>query len=261
MNDGYIQMVPFNMPSHYPMNVHLHFTLSLLIGNDTTVKAFILCHFIPMLILLFSVAKRYSVARWGLFAVAVYLCCLHFRLPVMSNVQRAVYFHVFLSYALLWWSFEKKNWKYFWLAAMFCGMAMGTKFNGLLFGYVGQWLLIAIWMILIADHRVKAFLMWCGHTMVAWLMMSPWLIKSAMLTGNPFYPMMGELFPTRTEFVPAMLSNANNHGLNILKSKTVYDFLNQIMNNVSWMLFNTDLIFFLGIPIRYNGIHSLSTKV
>lgn len=248
MNDGFIQLVPFNMPSHYPMNVHLHFTLSLLIGNDTTVKAFILCHFIPMLILLFSVAKRYSAARWGLFAVAVYLCCLHFRLPVMSNVQRAVYFHVFLSYALLWWSFETKNWKCFWLSAMFCGMAMGTKFNGLLFGYVGQWLLIAIWMIFICrDQRIKAFGMWCGHSLFAWLMMSPWLLKSSVLTGNPLYPMMGELFPTKAVFVPAMLSNANNHGLNILKSKSVYEFLNQISNNISWMLFNTDLIFFLGI--------------
>lgn len=248
MNDGFIQLVPFNMPSHYPMNVHLHFTLSLLLGNDTTVKAFILCHFIPMLILLWSVVSRYGAARWGLFAVAVYLCCLHFRLPVMSNVQRAVYFHVFLSYALLWWSLETRDGKCFWLAALFCGMAMGTKFNGLLFGYVGQWVLIALWMIFHGKkHRIKAFGMWCGHSIVAWLMMSPWLLKSAVLTGNPLYPMMGELFPTKEEFVIAMLSNANNHGLNILKSKSVYEFFQQISNNISWMLYNTDLIFFIGV--------------
>lgn len=247
LHDGFIQLVPFNMPSHYPMNLHLHYTLSLLIGNDTTAKVFILCHFIPMLILLFSVVKRYASARWGLLAAAVYLCCLHFRLPVMVNNERAVYFHVFLSYSLLWWSLETKKWKCFWLAAVFCGMAMGIKFNGLMFGYAGQWMLIGGWM-LFACHRerLQAFVMWCGHSLIAWLMMSPWLIKSYILTGNPMYPMLEEIFTTKTEFVSAMQSNANNHGVNLLKSKTVYEFFSQIGTNINWLLFNADLIFFLG---------------
>ncbi len=244
---GFIQLVPFNMPSHYPMNVHLHFCLSLLIGNDTTVKVFILCHFIPVLILLWSVVNRYAAARWGLFAVAVYLCCLHFRLPVMANVQRAVYFYVFLSYALLWMFFETRNRNVFWIAAIFCGMAMGTKFNGILFGYVGQWLLILVWIIFFCHiKRTHAFMLWCGHTLIAWLMMSPWLMKSFVYTGNPLYPMLGGLVPTQEHFVPAMQSNANNHGLNILKSDTMGEFFGQIAVNINWLLYNADLIFFLG---------------
>lgn len=245
---GFIQLVPFIMPSHYPMNVHLHYTLSLLIGNDTTVKVFILCHFIPFLILMWSVVKRYAGARWGLFALTVYLCCLHFRLPVMANVQRAVYFYVFLSYVLLWWFFETRQIKVFLLAALFCGMAMGTKFNGILFCYISQWLLILGWLIFACrNDKLNGFKLWITHSVIAWLMLCPWLIKSYLLTNNPFYPMLGAVFNTYEEFVPAMLSNDHNHGLNLLKSQTAAEFFGQIWTNIQWLLYNADLIFFIGI--------------
>jgi len=60
-------------------------------------------------------------------------------------------------------------------------------------------------------------------------------------------PMLEEIFPTREEFVHAMRSNANNHGLNILKSKTLGEFAGQVENNILWLLYNADLIFFLGL--------------
>ncbi len=245
---GAIQLVPFNMPSHYPMNVHLHYTFSLLVGNDTTCKVFILLHFIPMLILLWSVVKRYANASWGLFAIAIYLCCLHFRLPVMVNVQRAVYFYVFLSTVLLWLALEKKNHRLFILAAVFCGMAMGTKFNGLLFGLVPQGLFL-VWQCLIRRKmawREKIFKL-CAYPVIAVLMMSPWLIKSAVYTHNPLYPMLGELFPTKAEFIPAMNSNDNNHGLNPLKSESVGEFIGQVEKNLLWVLYEADLIFLIGL--------------
>ncbi len=59
--------------------------------------------------------------------------------------------------------------------------------------------------------------------------------------------MMGEMFSTRAEFVHAMESNAHNHGLNILKSDTFSDFVSQILTNLSWLLYNVDLIFYLGL--------------
>ncbi len=248
MNGGFIQLVPFNMPSHYPMNVHLHYTLSLVVGNDTTAKAFIFCHFFPLLLLLWSVTRRYASAQWGMIAIAIYLCCMHFRLPVMVNVQRAVYFHVFLSMALLWTALETRNRKLFWFAALFCGMAMGTKFNGVLFGYIGEWLLLLIWFFVLRKETFQTgFKLWVGHSAIAWLMMSPWLIKSWIYTQNPLYPMLGTVFPTKEHFVPAMLSNANNHGLNILKSDSLSEFLGQIGVNLNWLLYNADLIFFLGL--------------
>jgi len=78
-------------------------------------------------------------------------------------------------------------------------------------------------------------------------MMSPWLIKSAVYTHNPLYPMLGELFPTQTEFVPAMNSNANNHGLNPLKSRSAGEFITQVKKNLLWLLYEADLIFYIGL--------------
>ncbi|MBN2327985.1 MAG: hypothetical protein JXR73_12595, partial [Candidatus Omnitrophica bacterium] len=245
---GFIQLVPFNMPSHYPMNAHLHYVFSLLAGNDTTAKVFNYCHFFPLLILIAAVVKRYAGGKWSLFAVAVYLCALHFRAPVMVNVQRAVYFYVFLSTVLLWYSLEHNRRRLFMLAAVFCGMAMGTKFNGLLFGFAPQFLFLAYRLIRWKRRHWKHELKWIAvYCLIAWLMMSPWLIKSAFYTGNPLYPMLGEIFPTHPDFIPAMLSNANNHGLNILKSSSIAEFFGQIWNNILWLVFNAYLLFFLGI--------------
>ncbi len=245
---GAIQLVPFNMPSHYPMNLHLHYTFSLLAGNDTTAKMFIYGHFIPMLILLASAVRRYGRREWSLFAVAVYLCCLHFRMPVMVNVERGVYFYVFLSSVLLWYSLETNSNRWFILSSVFCGMAMGTKFNGLLFGFVPQWLFLALRYFLWKRASWREGLIRLAlFTVIAWLLYSPWMIKSFLYTGNPMYPMLEEIFPTQEEFVPAMRSNANNHGLNILKSKSIGEFVGQVETNILWLLYNADLIFFLGL--------------
>ena len=245
---GAIQLVPFNMPSHYPMNLHLHYTLSLLVGNDTTAKAFITCHFFPILVLLWLAVKRTSRSEWGLFAVTLYLCCLHFRLPVMANNEQAVYFYVFLSMVLLWEALERWDRTLFILAALFCGMAMGTKFNGLLFGYMPQGMLLAGWALTRARaHGGRAIRWLLLHSLIAWSLMSPWLIKSYMYTHNPFYPLLGEIFPTDPDFIHAMHSNDHNHGLNLLKSHSAGEFFGQVWKNVEWLLYNDDLLFFLGL--------------
>jgi hypothetical protein len=245
---GFIQLVPFNMPSHYPMNAHLHYIFSLLVGNEMTAKAFTLFHFIPIAILLWSVCAKYFDARWGLFCVVLYFSCLHFRLPVMANVQRPVYFYIFLSTVLLWNALETRHWKMLITASLFCGVAMGTKFNGLIFAYIAQWLLLPIWSFLLRKETFfEGFKRWCAHSLLAWLMMSPWLIKSWLYTGNPFYPLLGQFFSTRDPFVAPMLSNAENHGLNFMQSKTLAAFVGEIIHNVNYYLYNADILFFLGM--------------
>ncbi len=257
---GYIQLVPFNMPSHYPMNVHLHYAFSLLIGNDTTAKVFILCHFIPMLLLIWSVVKRYGPKHWGLLACAIYLSCLFFRLPVMANVQRGVFFYVFLSTVLLWYSLETRRLKLFILASVFCGMAMGTKFNALLFGYGAQVLLLLFWCFWLKKASFVGGLKKLGlHSLISWILMSPWMIKSYIYTHNPLYPLLGEFFDTKPLFVPPMESNAASHGINLLKAESIPGFFQQVIKNACLLLYSADLIFFLGI-ISLAGLVALRKK-
>lgn len=245
---GAIQLVPFNMPSHYPMYLHLHYTFSLIFGNETTAKMFNVLHFVPLLILLWSVVRDRSDESWGMFAVAVYLTCLHFRLPVMANEQRSVFFFVFLSTVLIWLSFERKHWSLFLWGSYFCGVSMGTKFNGLIFGYVAQGLLMLVWFFIDRKDSLKtAIKHLLVHSFICWAVMSPWMIKSFIYTNNPLYPLLGEYFNTNPEFVPPMENNATRHGLNILKSKTITAFIAEINVNFQWFLYNADLIFFLGI--------------
>ncbi|RJP31142.1 MAG: hypothetical protein C4527_08250 [Candidatus Omnitrophota bacterium] len=243
---GFIQLVPFNLPSHYPMNVHLHYTLSLLIGNDTTVKVFICCHFFPILILLWSAVKRYGSKEWGLLAVAIYLSCLYFRLPFMANEQGGVFFYTFLSTVLLWYALEKGSAGLFVLASLFCGMAMGTKFNALVFCYAAQVLLLLLYFFWWKRTFIYGFRKLVIHSGISWAMMSPWMIKSFLFTRNPLYPLLGEFFWTKPEFAPAMQSNAASHGINLLQAQSVGDFIHQVLKNGGLLLYSADLIFFLG---------------
>jgi len=247
MHGGAIQFIPFNMCSHYPMSFHLHYAFSLLVGNDTTAKVFILCHLIPFLIFLASVVKKYGGSDWRMFAVLVYLCNLQIRLPIMANVESGVYFYVFLSTVLLWHSLESGNRSLFLTASLFCGMAMGTKLSGLLFGYAAQWLLLGTWILFLGnDGWGVGIKKWVVHTLLSWMMMLPWMIKSCFYTWNPLYPMLGEFFPTKPEFVRAMVSNARNHGINFLKAHNWNELIGEIVKNIEWHLYNAELIFFLG---------------
>lgn len=245
---GAIQEVPFNLPSHYPMAVHLHYTASLLFGNDSTAKFFILLHWFPTLILFISVAARYVPRAWLLFPLILYVSCLQMRLPVMANEQNALFFYVLLSTTLLWRALEEEDFPSFILSSLFCGMAMATKMNGLLFAWLAQWTLLGFWLLFFRECSLRqACRWWVTHSAIAWAVLSPWMIKSLWFTGNPFYPMLGDWFPVKPEYQEAMRAHAEKHGLNLLKSPTWSAFWREAHALVDNYLYNADLLFFLGM--------------
>ncbi|MFH1742400.1 MAG: hypothetical protein ABIH23_25635 [bacterium] len=236
--------VPFTLPSHYPMNFHMQYVFSLLIGNDQTAKVVIVFLFFPICSLIYSMTKHRSNRSAAFLAVVVYLAMIHHRIPVMSNVQRAVLLFTLLSTMFLWRWMEEKNDLFFWMSAFWCGVAMGTKFNALIFCLLLHSGAAFLWMVLNRDwSRLLPRLI--GYQAVGWILLSPWMAKSYLYTGNPLYPLLGGLFGAREEYVEAMHSNDWNHGLNLTRSNNIHEFIQEIFRNIRWMLFNTDVIFLI----------------
>ncbi|HPO09756.1 MAG TPA: glycosyltransferase family 39 protein, partial [bacterium] len=239
--------VPFCLPSHYPMNFHLQYVFSLLIGNDETAKIVVVFLFLPICALIYSLTRQRSDRKTALFAVILYLSMIHHRLPVMANVKSAVLLFSLLSTMFLWQWMEEKRESDFWISAFWCGIAIGTKFNALIFCLLLHTAVVFLWMAYQRNWR-DAILRPVGYHAVGWTLLSPWMIKSYLYTGNPLYPLLSGLFGACEGYLQAMLSNDLNHGLNITRSETIGQYCAQVWHNIHWMTFNTDLIFFL-IPV------------
>ncbi|MCB9769043.1 MAG: glycosyltransferase family 39 protein [Candidatus Omnitrophica bacterium] len=244
---GFIQEVPFNLPSHYPMYGQLHYTLSLAVGNDSTAKAFSFCQFFPALILIVSTLKQLGHSRGAVYGCVLYLCCAHFRLPTMANVQRTVFFFTLLSMVLLWTSLNRRSFSVFVLASFFCGMAMGVKMNALLFCYLAQVLLILGWLLFNRPGWRNSLTYLSVHSGISWLVFSPWLIKSYMITGNPLYPMLGDFFGCLPRFRDAMATTSSIHGITAMKVSSLSEAWAQVVHNVETLTSETDLLFSLGL--------------
>ncbi|MCI5146353.1 MAG: DUF2029 domain-containing protein, partial [Candidatus Electrothrix sp. AR3] len=87
--------------------------------------------------------------------------------------------------------------KYLLLAGICCGLALGTKYNGLLVLFI---LSFMVPLLLLrsreqeeksAGTAIRAAFFFC---FVALLTASPWLIRNTIWTGNPVYPLYNGLF-------------------------------------------------------------------
>ena len=108
---------------------------------------------------------------------------------------------------------EDRRW--LWLAACFCGLAMGVKYTGF-FTAVGVMLAYA-WS---GRSKPAAVLKNLAlFTLIAAVFVAPWLVKNYLYTGNPVYPFAPGLFGVGQNSDPQKLKNfiANASQLGPLK--------------------------------------------
>jgi hypothetical protein len=100
---------------------------------------------------------------------------------------------------ILRWREEKTAGQWLIVAALSGGFAVATKPNGLV-----AWLLLFLlfaWIAVRAPERgygriLSECLLFGAFGALPFL---PWLIKNWLQTANPFFPLLGGLFPTKTE--------------------------------------------------------------
>ena len=198
-----IPWVPF---SYYPMNLDLLYLVPLYLGQDIAAKYI---HFGFALLTAVSIygylRRRTGSAAWSLLGGLLFLS-----LPVIVKLSITVYVDLGLIYfstaallLLLRWTGEGGRLWHLVAAGALCGLAMGTKYNGLL-----TFFLLGCFVPLASMRRAdsttataagsgKAFRAVGAGVLfaaVALAAFSPWMVRNTLWTRNPVYPLYDSLF-------------------------------------------------------------------
>jgi 4-amino-4-deoxy-L-arabinose transferase-like glycosyltransferase len=191
-----IPEIPF---SYYPMNLDLLYTIPLYFGNDIIPKYI---HYLFALLtglLLYRHLKKRLGVEYGLLGALFFLS-----VPIIVKLSITVYVDlgvVFFTTAslllLLHWAEQNLEWRSLVLAGLCCGLAAGTKYNGLI-----SIVVLTLFVPIIYQQNTlkekqsngKALLWGCVFGMAALTSFSPWLIRNYAWTGNPIYPLHNSLF-------------------------------------------------------------------
>jgi 4-amino-4-deoxy-L-arabinose transferase-like glycosyltransferase len=213
LSHGGIYEIPSISFSYYPMNFDLLYLIALYFGSDIAPK---FIHFSFALLcagLIYGYLKRRLDTLWGLVGALMFLS-----LPVIVKLSITAYVDlglIFFSTASLIffmrWIEEQYQIKYLILSAIFCGLALGTKYNGLL-----VFMLLALFVPfaysrkqsnagaadssrhgnkgLYTNTRTLGYA--ALFILISLLIYSPWFIRNMVWTHNPVYPLY------KTRFTP-----------------------------------------------------------
>jgi len=194
LKHGGVYEIPFMPHSYFPMNLELLYLIPLYFGNDIIPKYI---HFVFALLTAFLIFlylwKRINL-HYGLLGVIFFLS-----IPVIAKLSITVYVDLGLMFfstasllLLLRWIQDGFPLKLLILSASFCGLALGTKYNGL----ITLFLLTLFVPFLYSRHtqgKKPGFLKAAGcgilFLSVALLFFSPWMIRNYLWTNNPIYPL------------------------------------------------------------------------
>jgi 4-amino-4-deoxy-L-arabinose transferase-like glycosyltransferase len=237
LEHGSIYEMPGLEFSYYPMNIDLLYILPLFFGNDIVPKYIHLLFGVLTAWLIF----RY-IAKWLSLTWALAGACLFLSVPIIVKLSTSAYVDLgllfFLSLALfmlLEWSTSGFQTRYLLLSAVGCGLALGTKYNGL----IGLILLLSLVpMVYLAVYRsshnahtvntllckssmqYRAIAFAALYLVIALTLFSPWLIRNYIWTNNPVYPLFDHVFNPDNPFDNALQVTSLNP---FLMRKLVYN--------------------------------------
>ncbi len=199
LQQGGIYELPTLDFSYYPMNLDLLYMGALWLGSDILPKYIHMAFGLGTALLLFGYLKKRISLTYGLLGALFFLT-----IPVIIKLSITVYVDlglVFFSTASLLlifhWLETGEQKKYLILAGLSCGLAIGTKYNGLLVLFLLALMLPILFIRKQKNSKgrsskaIKATILFCFASLVA---ASPWLIRNAIWTGNPLYPLYNSVF-------------------------------------------------------------------
>jgi len=248
LDNGGIFEIPFMPFSYNPMNLDLLYLIPLYFGNDIIPK---FIHFFFALLtgwLIFDYLRRRISTLYGLTGSLFFLS-----IPIIVKLSITVYVDlglIFFSTAslllLLRWmknGFRMRNLVF---SAVLCGLAMGTKYNGLV-----SFCLLTLFVPFLHSRynqgRSPGFFKSAGQGLVfffiALLIFSPWMIRNYKWKNNPIYPLYDNWFnPTKNQVTKDITRDAiekQSHGL--------FTYRNIVYHETWWQLMLLPVrIFFQG---------------
>lgn len=206
LKHGGIYEIPEIKFSYYPMNLDLLYLIPLYFENDIVPKYI---HFAFALLtagLIFGYLKRRLGAIYALAGAVFFLSTpVILKLSISAYVDLGLIFFSFAAIIQLFkWHESGFKTKHLLFSALFCGLALGTKYNGLVVFF-----LLTLMVVYIARKKplekyptglkhVQA-LKYAGiFIFLSLLVFSPWMMRNFVWTGNPIYPLYNKWFISNT---------------------------------------------------------------
>lgn len=183
--------IPF---SYFPMNLDLLYLIPLAMGNDILAKYIHFAFGLLTAWLIYAYIRPRLGKLYGLWGALLFLT-----VPIIIKLSMTVYVDlglVFFSTAsllgLFTWSEKGFKGPYLVLAAISCGLALGTKYNGLICLFLLSMLVPLLYLKPGSKSKirqVKALGWGIGFVGIALVVFSPWMIRNYIWTQNPVYPL------------------------------------------------------------------------
>ena len=199
LEKGKIYEIPSLPFSYYPMNLDFIYLIPLYLGNDIVPK---LIHFSFALLtawLIFHYLRRRLNTIYALFGAVFFLS-----IPIIVKLSITAYVDlglIFFSTAslllLLKWIETGFKLRFLVLSAGLCGLAIGTKYNGLIAFFLLTLFVPFLYSKYSQNKRGSLIRpVGCGILFftVSLLLFSPWMIRNYHWKGNPVYPLYNNWF-------------------------------------------------------------------
>ncbi|MCB2147288.1 MAG: glycosyltransferase family 39 protein [Deltaproteobacteria bacterium] len=221
INHGGIYNIPEIVFSYYPMNLDLIYMIPLYFGNDIIPKYIHFSFALFTAFLIFFYLKKRIDSNFGLLGALFFLS-----IPVIVKLSINVYVDLGLIFfsttallCLFKWVESEFIPKHLIFSAICCGLALGTKYNGLIVFFILSCIVPFAYLRRSNDELFKIKLgnqfkaIGCGliFVFISLLVFSPWMIKNYILTQNPVYPLYNSWFNPK-----GILTN-DNRELNVFE--------------------------------------------
>ena len=199
LKHGGIYEIPNAKWSYYPMNLDLLYIIPLYFGNDIIPKYI---HFVFALLTAVFIF-RYLMKRLDK-VYALLGAVLFLSLPIIIKLSITVYVDlglIFFSFAALFyflkWINHEFKLKFLFISAFWCGLGLGTKYNGLIVLFLLTLFTVFIYArnsAVIDKKQLKAIGFGIVFILAATIIFSPWAIRNFIWTNNPIYPLYNGRF-------------------------------------------------------------------
>ncbi|WP_332308503.1 glycosyltransferase family 39 protein [Desulfocicer vacuolatum] len=210
--------------SYYPMNLDLLYMVSLYLGSDIAPKFIHFAFALMTAVLIFRYLKKRMDSIWGLGGVFLFLS-----IPIIIKLSITVYVDLGLMFfstaallALVKWIESKFKLQFLLLAGACCGLAMGTKYNGLIVFFLLTMFVTFIFSRFnrqVSKAGIKSIAAGLIFGLVALTVFSPWMIRNYIWTKNPVYPLYNKFF--NVEMNPACPIRLKNVELKDAEKKNI----------------------------------------
>jgi hypothetical protein len=189
-----------SMPfSYYPANLELLYWGALALGNDILPKYIHFAFALMTAWLLYRYLKSKLSVTYGVLGALFFLS-----IPIIVKLSTTVYIDlgvIFFTFASILFLFEwlekGMQLRYLAVSALFCGLAVGTKYNGLIALFLLTLSVPFLYMRVgpaVRGRSARAIGLGAGYFLAAVLVCSPWLVRNYQWTGNPLHPLYKQWF-------------------------------------------------------------------